>query len=272
MWAKAALYLKRGQTILVASPIEVGYLLSVLWLILLAIYIGGKGWTGLWGLGFADAGNFLAGAFAPLAFFWLVIAVLLQTAELGLQREELRQSREALELQAAETRALVEQNKLSLEVSNKSLAQQQLREREARLHQTIDALGFKIVSLADHSQVSVSNGGTRPVFGTQRYLREQAAAGGGRDAVFPAALKQIVDCIFHVERVKQQTPGAIARGSPSLAEEVQLLLTRFQAITTILEKEPELETVRARAYALDLEAFPNALQDVLTVVEQGLHS
>ncbi|CUH89961.1 hypothetical protein PH5382_03916 [Phaeobacter sp. CECT 5382] len=36
-----------------------------------------------------ELGDFLAGAFAPLAFFWFVLAVLLQTLELKSQREEL---------------------------------------------------------------------------------------------------------------------------------------------------------------------------------------
>lgn len=49
-------------------------------------------------------GDFLAGAFAPLAFLWLIAAVLLQRDELAAQREELRQSREVAEQQVEEAR------------------------------------------------------------------------------------------------------------------------------------------------------------------------
>ena len=95
--AKAELHLREAWIKLGASPIRVGYLLTALWLVGLAISITLRGWSTLWGSSFSDIGDFLSGAFAPLAFFWLVVAVLLQTAELGLQREELRQSRKALE-------------------------------------------------------------------------------------------------------------------------------------------------------------------------------
>lgn len=39
-------------------------------------------------------GDFAAGAFAPLAFLWLVVAVVLQSSELREQREELRLTRQ----------------------------------------------------------------------------------------------------------------------------------------------------------------------------------
>lgn len=40
-----------------------------------------------------ELGDFLAGAFAPLAFVWLVAAVLIQSEELAAQREELSETR-----------------------------------------------------------------------------------------------------------------------------------------------------------------------------------
>lgn len=44
-------------------------------------------------LGINEVGDFLAGAFAPLAFLWLVVAVFVQAQELSAQREELRLTR-----------------------------------------------------------------------------------------------------------------------------------------------------------------------------------
>lgn len=54
-----------------------------------------------------EIGDFLAGAFAPLAFLWLVVTVLVQAQELREQRKEVRLSRKEFELNrqvAEETR------------------------------------------------------------------------------------------------------------------------------------------------------------------------
>ncbi len=51
-----------------------------------------------------ELGDFLAGAFAPLAFLWLFVAVLLQRDELAAQRQELRDNREVSKQQADEAR------------------------------------------------------------------------------------------------------------------------------------------------------------------------
>ncbi|MCP8884120.1 hypothetical protein NIM87_11450 [Devosia sp. XJ19-1] len=49
-------------------------------------------------------GDTSAGAFAPVAFIWLVTAVLLQRSELAAQRQELKDSREVAEAQVLEAR------------------------------------------------------------------------------------------------------------------------------------------------------------------------
>lgn len=264
MRAKAALYLKRVGDMLGGSPIRVGYLLTGVWVVLLAIYVMlGKGWIELWRSGFSEIGDFLSGAFAPLAFFWLVIAVLLQTHELSLQREQLRESTEALKEQAKEAHALVEQNKRSVDVATKTLVQQELRAREDRVHRVIDALAFKIMNLASHSYVVVNGNRSEP-FSNQRTLRKQAEEDGSRDAVFPFVLKQIVNWLFYVSDQKQQPP--VLAPSPTLIEDVQMLLERFRELNTVLANEHGLETVRVRAYALDLEAYVDALEDVLSVL------
>lgn len=53
-------------------------------------------------------GDFLAGAFAPVAFLWLVTAVLLQRSELQAQRQELRETREVSREHVVEARRNVE--------------------------------------------------------------------------------------------------------------------------------------------------------------------
>lgn len=87
-------------------------------------------------------GDFFAGAFAPLAFLWLVLGYLQQG-------EELRLSTEALRLQAAELKNSVEQQRALVEVSRQqvesereALAQErQLRDEEARPVLDVDSAG-----------------------------------------------------------------------------------------------------------------------------------
>lgn len=62
-----------------------------------------------------EIGDFLAGAFAPLAFFWLVVTVLVQSQELKAQRHELQltraefaATREVAKAQAAEAKKQAE--------------------------------------------------------------------------------------------------------------------------------------------------------------------
>jgi hypothetical protein len=249
-------------------PLQIGFVGTALWGLWLAIYVAsGDRRDGFWKLALNDMGDFLSGAFAPLAFLWLVVAVLLQKDELGLQREELRQSREALEAQAAETRALVEQNKLSVEVATKTLEQQQLREREARLHQVIDALGFRILSLADFAWIKVG-GSTSTLFGKQQHLRELIDPNGGRDAVIATALRQMWNCVDWVEKQNASLPR---ESHPALANELRMLLERFRQVQSILEKEPELETIQVRAYAIDLAGYVPAIENVLRLLSRAKH-
>jgi hypothetical protein len=69
---------RRGQ------QIRVGLVLTALWLGIGLLYIGTSlGWTGFLRLPLGDLGDFLGGAFAPLAFLWLVLGLFLQQRELA---------------------------------------------------------------------------------------------------------------------------------------------------------------------------------------------
>ena len=60
-----------------------GAIFSVVWLVMLFMYIAGTvGWGNIHHAPIATMGNFLEGAFAPLAFLWLVIGYFLQKKEL----------------------------------------------------------------------------------------------------------------------------------------------------------------------------------------------
>lgn len=87
-----------------AIVITLAYIGGVLWLhygwaadATLGAYIDGKKLN--------SVGDFLAGVFSPLAFLWLIATVLIQSNELGLQREELTENRRVMEEQAVAAKA-----------------------------------------------------------------------------------------------------------------------------------------------------------------------
>jgi hypothetical protein len=67
-----------------SQQIRVGLVLTALWLGIGLLYIATSlGWTGFLRLPLGDLGDFLGGAFAPLAFLWLVLGLFLQQRELA---------------------------------------------------------------------------------------------------------------------------------------------------------------------------------------------
>ena len=73
--------------------IAAGVLLTILWFAFLAIYIAKNvGWYNFLDLPIAEMGAFLDGAFAFLAFLWLVIGLFVQQSVLAQNNEELRRN------------------------------------------------------------------------------------------------------------------------------------------------------------------------------------
>ncbi len=93
--------------------IRLGIGLSVAWLALGVAYISHSvGWSRVPDLNVATMGNFLEGAFAPLAFLWLVIGYFLQhrelvhnTAALRAQAEEIQRTAEQAAIQSKQMAA-----------------------------------------------------------------------------------------------------------------------------------------------------------------------
>ncbi|MDP1929895.1 MAG: hypothetical protein Q8L60_00375 [Gammaproteobacteria bacterium] len=68
-----------------------GLVLTLVWLFLGALYISSNvGWGEFASLPIGDMGTFLEGAFAPLAFLWLVIGLFIQQSVLAENNRELR--------------------------------------------------------------------------------------------------------------------------------------------------------------------------------------
>ncbi len=73
--------------------IQFGLVLTLLWFVFLAIYIARNvGWGSFMDLPIDEMGAFLEGAFAFLAFLWLVIGLFIQQSVLAENNEELRRN------------------------------------------------------------------------------------------------------------------------------------------------------------------------------------
>lgn len=106
------------------TPLRVGVVVSVLYVLLCFAYVGWN-WGEMVKLHPNEVGDFLAGAFGPLALFWLVVGYFQQG-------EELRQNTEALRLQANELRSSVDQQQRMAEAAEAQVAS--MRDAELSLH------------------------------------------------------------------------------------------------------------------------------------------
>lgn len=100
--------LKRNKCIKwILQPFNFGLAATILYVGIIALE---SGLVGKWAIDIEKGklnslGDFLAGLFAPVAFFWLIITVSLQKEELALTRKEMIEQRKALRDQANEARA-----------------------------------------------------------------------------------------------------------------------------------------------------------------------
>ena len=91
-------------------PIAFGVSLTLIWIAFAFWFLAAfNHWSDIFELKPNTFGDFAAGVSAPLAFLWLVIAVVLQGRELKLQRAELALNRDVLKLQIEELKSTSEQ-------------------------------------------------------------------------------------------------------------------------------------------------------------------
>lgn len=106
---------------------EIGGALTLTYLVIVVVVIWGRADT-LMTMPLNEVGDFLAGAFGPVAFLWLVFGFLQQG-------DELRQGTKALELQAFELRNSVEQQAIMA-----AAATQQIEAQRAALQLQLDEI------------------------------------------------------------------------------------------------------------------------------------
>lgn len=92
--------------------IRLGLTVTVGWLLLGAIYVSTTiGWANFASLNADELGSFLEGAFAPLAFLWLVIGYFLQQKEL--EQNTLALQAQAQEIQRTAEQAVIQSEKMA---------------------------------------------------------------------------------------------------------------------------------------------------------------
>lgn len=137
-------------------------------------------------------GDFLAGVFAPLAFFWLVRGFYQQgkgleqnSIALNLQAQELQASTEALNLQVQEMKASVEQQKQMAEYQRL-----EIEERHNSIHPLLDIdSGFDVTSIKgfyfSFSVINISDNDARNVV----FQTNVSGLDGNCSKSFPIILK-----------------------------------------------------------------------------------
>lgn len=108
------------------------------WIMLGVIYISSTiGWSNFATLPAEELGNFLEGAFAPLAFLWLVIGYFLQ-------QKELEQNTDALRAQSVEIQRSAEQ----AVIQSKNLAASEALQRQETFLQIANSVRSQLGSIA----------------------------------------------------------------------------------------------------------------------------
>ena len=128
-----------------------GLTVTFLYLILMALYINAEvGWQLFVTLQVERMGSFLEGAFAPLAFLWLVIGYFLQ-------KKELRQNTEAMKMQFVEIQRSAEQATVQAEATARAEMHQRRESFLALAELVRTQLGYVVALLYLSSQMADRN-------------------------------------------------------------------------------------------------------------------
>ena len=99
---------------------RIGFVVTFLWLTFI-ILIGIFNEDNLYKLDLNEFGDFMAGAFAPLAFFWFVIGYFQQGKELQLQREELALQRKEFNFQGKQAQRQADATEKQVAIGEREL-------------------------------------------------------------------------------------------------------------------------------------------------------
>ena len=155
--------------------ITFGAAVTGIYLFLMALYISSTvGWIDFQKLPVEDMGNFLEGAFAPVAFLWLVIGYFLQ-------KKELMQNTQAMLMQFVEIQKSTEQAVLQ----SKAIAATEMHQRKESFLRIADAVHEQLGSIVGFLFFSSQNAEGNEQRVPQDKLAEMwAAMGSGNREIF----------------------------------------------------------------------------------------
>lgn len=161
--------------------IWLGLTITIGWLLLLSIYIAGTiGWMNIGAAPIERLGNFLEGAFAPLAFLWLVIGYFLQ-------KKELNQNTEAIKLQHVEIQKSAEQAVMQTQ----ALIASEQHVRKQSFLQIADVVRRQLGSISGFLFLSSQGGGDDGVVSTERIAELWSAINSTDPEGFTRSLLQL---------------------------------------------------------------------------------
>ncbi len=155
--------------------------MSVGWLGLGAIYVPTTvGWANFAGLPADELGSFLEGAFAPLAFLWLVIGYFLQ-------QKELEQNTQALRAQAKEIQRTAEQ----AVIQSQKMAESEVHARQNTFLQIVKSVRGQLGSIGGFLYVSSQGAGGDGTVTPDELSRLFTVQSSGEPEVFSRRLMEL---------------------------------------------------------------------------------
>lgn len=191
-----------------------GLALTASWLVLGALYIDTtRGWEGFSKLPADELGSFLEGAFAPLAFLWLVIGYFLQ-------KKELEQNTAALKAQAIEIQRSAEQATIQAE----KMAESEVHARQETFLRIARHVSAQLGSIGGFLFLSSQGAGVGPVSPDEmsKLFAQQAAQD---PELFSRRLLEI-----HVQVADPDLQHALFYGTPTRARHSNNFIVTFERL------------------------------------------
>lgn len=181
-----------------------------------------------------ELGDFLTGAFAPLAFLWLIAAVFLQRDELSAQRQELRDSRAVAKEQVEEAQknvAFIEQQTTALLQSGQS---ERMRFADEQIRSLYPVIQSQLIDIFDEFSVRIN--------GTEHWHTESSEEGRSMEidlrSKFQALMAASLDVILALDASTEcevQNEWFLTELTESLSELIDLAPTGSAGIRIQLE-------------------------------------
>ena len=197
--------------------IWLGLFLTASWILLGISYISGNiGWRAFSVLPAEDLGNFLEGAFAPLAFLWLVIGYFLQ-------QKELEQNTAALRAQAVEISRSAEQ----AVIQSENLAASEIHARQEAFLQIARSVQAQLGSIAGLLYISSQgNTGAERISGQEIAELFSVQGSGGDTEAFSRLL-----LTTHLETEDPQEQFELFYGTEVRARHTNNFIFTFERLT-----------------------------------------